>query len=109
MSFRKFWDHKVVHWIVVLVIFACTGFTLKYLIQWMCVWMGIEKYSVLYWISWIFPGLVIYQYVLLGYAWLFGKYAYFKARKQKMWKRIKGWFGGKKDEEAEHETIEGET
>lgn len=106
MSFRKFWDHKVVHWIVVLVIFACTGYTLKFTIQGLCQLVGIEKYSVLYWISWVFPGLVLYQFVLLGYAWVFGKYTYFRDKKKKMWNRMKGWFVKKEKEQIDEKESE---
>ena len=92
------------HWIVVLVIFACTGYTLKFMIQGLCLLLNIEKYSWLYWVSWFFPGLIVYQFVLLGYAWIFGKYAYFLEKKKRMWNRIKGWMGRKSADKIDEES-----
>ena len=90
-------NHKVVHIVLVLAVFTCTGFTVAWLGRQIVEWIGSERYSLGYWLMWIFAMLPIYNVIILGYAFIFGKFTFFRQKQIKTWKRIKGLFGGKSD------------
>ena len=89
-------NHKVVHIVLVLAVFTCTGFTVAWLGRQIVEWIGIERYSLGYWLMWIFAMLPIYNVIILGYAFIFGNFTFFRQKQIKTWKRIKGLFGGNK-------------
>ena len=78
---------------VILVVFACTGFTTMYTKRWIANGLGIEEEAT--WIKWVFNLLVIlplYQLILLGYGWLFGQFAFFWNFEKKMFGRLASVF-----------------
>ncbi|MCU0341038.1 MAG: prolipoprotein diacylglyceryl transferase [Spirosomaceae bacterium] len=80
---------------IILLVFACTGFSVMYLKRWMVEWMGIERK----WVVWTFNILVIlplYQVILLAYGWLFGQFQFFWRFEQRMFSRIAALFSSKK-------------
>lgn len=80
---------------VILLVFACTGFSVMYLKRWLVQWMGIEQT----WAVWTFNLLVIlplYQVILLMYGWVFGQFQFFWRFEQRMFKRIAMLFSRKK-------------
>lgn len=87
MSWR---DHKAVHWTLVLVVFACTGMTVARLCGWLVASMGQEKFGLVYWLM-LLALLPVYNVLLLVFGFIFGKFAYFRAKQKKMWKRMTGW------------------
>ena len=81
--------------LVILLVFACTGFTVMYTKRWMVKWLGIEA-TLAVWCFNILVILPLYQIVLLIYGWLFGQYQFFFQFEKKMFQRIRGLFFSKK-------------
>jgi len=84
--------------IIILVVFACTGFTVMFLkpVITDALFGGSEKplwFAILYWIL-ILP---FYNVVLLFYGFIFGKFSFFWEFEKRFFKRIFG--GGKKNKE----------
>lgn len=93
---KKRWNVKS-GWqvLVILLVFACTGFTVMYTKRWMFKWLGIEAT----WAVWcfnIFVILPLYQIILLIYGWVFGQYLFFLQFEKKMFQRIGSLFSQKK-------------
>jgi hypothetical protein len=81
--------------LVILLVFACTGFTVMYTKRWMIQWVKIESV----WATWTFNLLIIlplYQVILLMYGWLFGQFRFFWNFEQKMFRRLMNLFSRKK-------------
>lgn len=77
--------------IVVLIVFACTGFTVLYLKRPIVAFFisGEETniwFSVIYYIL-ILP---IYNIILLFYGFIFGQFSFFWAFEKRMWSRMTG-------------------
>ncbi len=72
------WDY-----ILILIIFAITGSTAAYLSKLIMPLTGIEN-TFLYIVVYILLITPIYQVLLLGYAFLFGKYRYFLDKQKKL-------------------------
>ena len=78
--------------IIVLLVFACTGFTVLLLKSPIIdlITTGQEEpstwFTVLYWIL-ILP---VYNTILLFYGFLFGQFSFFWAFEKKMWNRLTG-------------------
>lgn len=77
--------------ILVLIAFACTGFTVMYLKTPIVGWIGGGKangtlYTVLYYVF-ILP---IYNIILLIYGFVFGQFAFFWDFEKRMWYRMSG-------------------
>lgn len=89
-------DNKVVDVILILLVFTCTGFTVAWLGRQLVEAIAIERFSVGYWLIWIFAMLPIYNVIILGYAFIFGKFSFFRAKQIKTWNKLKGLFGNKK-------------
>ena len=82
-------ENKIVHWILVLATFACTGTVTARLDTFLTLQMGYEKYDWVWWVLLIVL-LPVYSVLLLGFAFIFGKFSFFKKKQQKMWGRILG-------------------
>lgn len=82
-------QHKIVHWILVLATFACTGTVTARLDTWLTVLMGFEKYDWVWWLL-LIALLPVYSIILLGFGFIFGKFSFFKEKQKKMWGRILG-------------------
>jgi len=80
---------------VILLVFACTGFTVMYTKRWMAQGLNIEST----WANWMFNILIIlplYQGILLMYGWIFGQFQFFWNFEQKMFRRLMNVFSRKK-------------
>ncbi|MEM7298304.1 MAG: DUF6787 family protein [Bacteroidota bacterium] len=85
--------------IIILIVFACTGMTSLYVKE------------ALYWIAgitpetteWIrityriFATFIAYQFLLLGYGWVFGQFQFFWAMEKKILRRFGIKIGGDKE------------
>ena len=79
---------------VILLVFACTGFSILYLKRLIYGWIGLDTQSAA-WLRWLVALVVVlplYQVVLLVWGWLFGKFAFFWAFEKRMMARILGLF-----------------
>lgn len=79
------------HYTVVLIVFAVTGSTAAIFPRWIMPWTGLESSD-----GWYIPVYIllitpIYQVLLLGYAFLFGKFRYFYEKQKKLFR----WLGRK--------------
>ena len=81
----KGWDY-----VIILVVFAVTGTTAAFVPRFLMPLTGLEK-GFLYGLVYFLLITPVYQVLLLGYAFLFGKFSYFY-EKQKM---IVRWIGKK--------------
>lgn len=85
--------------IVVLIVFACTGFTIKHLEKPVMGWvLGTEDYHFLFKVVFYVFILPVYFTVLLFYGFIFGQFRFFWVFEKKMWRRM---IGRKLDENAE--------
>lgn len=83
----KAWDY-----IIILVVFAVTGSTAALLPKYIMPLTGLIKGTPLYVIGYIVLITPIYQVLLLAYAFLFGKFAYFYEKQKKIFKWIGNLF-----------------
>ncbi len=79
--------HKFIHWVLVLSTFACTGTVTAKLGTWLALELGFEKYHLVWWLL-LIALLPVYSVLLLGFAFIFGKFSFFKEKQRKMWSRI---------------------
>lgn len=91
MSTRDWRSHKVVHVVLILLVFTCTGLSVARIGGWLAEWAGFERFSLAYWLMWIVALLPVYNVLLLVFAFIFGKYAYFRAKQRRMWQKMTGW------------------
>ncbi len=78
---------------VILVVFACTGFSSLYSKRWIYNALGWEADSWAWWqslLGTVFIVLPLYQVLLLGYGWLFGQFSFFWNFEKRMFSRILG-------------------
>jgi|GEM_PF-1981845 len=74
-----------VHGILVICVFACTGTTASWLSGLILdEILGLEKHTLVWWILWTIVVTPIYPFLLLGYAFILGKFSYFKDRQLKL-------------------------
>ncbi|GHB85208.1 DUF6787 family protein [Persicitalea jodogahamensis] len=82
---------------VILLVFACTGFSILYLKKILYGWMGVTAASP-GWLRWLLAIVVVlplYQVVLLMWGWLLGNFDFFWAFEKRMIARLSGLFGKK--------------
>ncbi|RPI73372.1 MAG: hypothetical protein EHM47_06255 [Ignavibacteriales bacterium] len=82
---------NTVDFLIVILVFACTGLTTLYVSSAITGFFGLEKWSFSYFIVWLLFILPIYHILLLGYAFLFGKFDYFWGRMKKIKSKIISW------------------
>lgn len=80
---KKFWQHRVTHIFMVLLVFAVTGTAVARISGPLTEAMGIEKFTFLYWVVWFVVLFPIYQVLLITVAFVFCKYSYFKNKQKK--------------------------
>ena len=80
---KEFLNNKWVHWTVVLLVFACTGTTTARIDNWLTELLGYEKYHLVWWLL-LVALLPVYNVLLLGFGWIFGKYDYFREKQRKL-------------------------
>jgi len=95
MSDKPWKDHKVVHVILVLLVFTCTGLSVARIGSWLAQWAGFERFSLSYWLMWIVALLPLYNVLLLCFAFLFGKFRYFREKQRRMLRKVGQWINGK--------------
>ncbi len=74
--------------IIILIVFACTGFTALYVKKFFFAWIGVEAEDPFWYrsIIWLITVLPAYQVLLLIYGTLFGQFTFF-------WNFLKKTFG----------------
>jgi hypothetical protein len=91
MNWQEWRERKPVHVTLILLVFTCTGLTVARLGVWLTGLAGIERFSWEYWLFWIFGLLPIYNVILLVYAFVFGKFQYFRAKQKRTWAFLTRW------------------
>lgn len=80
---------KAWHYTVILIVFAVTGSTAALLPKYIMPITQLEKGTFLYVLGYIILITPIYQVLLLGYAFIFGKFHYFYTKQRKLYLWIK--------------------
>lgn len=83
---QRFWDKKWVSTVQILLVFICTGTTTARVGSLWVEWMGIERFSWQYFVVFIFGLLPIYNIILLPFAFIFGKFKYFRDKQKRTWR-----------------------
>lgn len=89
---QKRWDLKN-GWqvLVVLIVFACTGFTVMFLKRPLFRWMQADpEYNTLFSVIYYLLILPVYNIILLFYGFIFGQFRFFWEFEKKMFRRISG-------------------
>ncbi|MCE7068646.1 DUF6787 family protein [Dyadobacter sp. CY326] len=84
--------------LIILIVFACTGFSVLYAKRGLFALIGINKQSP-DWLRWVVNILVIlplYQVILLAWGWIWGKFSFFWEFEKRMFSRIGGLFRRKR-------------
>lgn len=92
---RNGWDV-----LIILVVFACTGFSVLYVKRWSFELIGLNAQSP-GWLRWAVNILIIlplYQVILLIWGWIWGKFTFFWEFEKRMFSRIGGLFRKKSPE-----------
>jgi hypothetical protein len=92
---RNGWDV-----LIILVVFACTGFSVLYVKRWLFELIGLTEQSPT-WLRWTVNILIIlplYQVILLMWGWVWGKFTFFWEFEKRMFSRIGGLFRKKSAE-----------
>jgi hypothetical protein len=92
---RNGWDV-----LIILVVFACTGFSVLYVKRWLFELIGLTEQSPT-WLRWTVNILIIlplYQVILLIWGWVWGKFTFFWEFEKRMFSRIGGLFRKKSAE-----------
>ncbi len=77
--------------IIILVVFTCTGFSVLYIKKLFFGWVGIDEQTPA-WIRFcttLFVILPLYQVILLGWGWVFGKFNFFWEFEKKTFSRMR--------------------
>lgn len=83
---QSWWDY-----IIILLVFAVTGSTAALLPKFFMPYTGLVKGSFWYVFWYIILITPVYQVLLLGYAFIFGKFRYFYEKQKKIFR----WLGSK--------------
>lgn len=77
--------------LVVLVVFACTGFTVLFLKKPLFAWMKADpEYNTLFTVLYYIFILPIYNVILLFYGFVFGQFRFFWEFEKRMFSRMRG-------------------
>lgn len=77
--------------LVVLLVFACTGFTIMFLKRPLFRWINADpEYNTVFTILYYVLILPIYNIVLLIYGFIFGQFRFFWEFEKRMWRRMTG-------------------
>lgn len=91
MSWKAWSQNKVVHVILVLLVFSCTGLSVARIGRLLTEWLEVERFSLAYWLLWIVALLPVYNVLLLCFAFIFGKFTYFREKQKRTWRKMTGW------------------
>lgn len=78
--------------ILVLVVFACTGFTILFIKAPILDFFGVEKGGFLNTVLYLLLVLPLYQIFLLAYGFIFGQFNFFWEKEKQLFRRIAGVF-----------------
>ena len=92
---KKFLENKIVHFSIIMIVFACTGLTAARVGGFLGEWLGLDRATVLYWVVWVVAIFPLYQLMLLFYAFIFGKFKYFREKQKKTFRFLGRLFTGK--------------
>jgi hypothetical protein len=84
----KITKKNTLDFIIIIIVFALTGLTTVYVSSLITDILKLEKWSLPYIVVYIFLVFPTYQMLLLGYAFLFGKFDFFWGRIKKIISRI---------------------
>lgn len=79
--------------IVILVVFACTGFSVLYLEDLIFLWLKVPE-DKSWWVAvtlFVFVTLPLYNLILLVYGFIFGQFRFFLNFEKRFFKRLFGW------------------
>ncbi|MFY0653700.1 MAG: prolipoprotein diacylglyceryl transferase [Cyclobacteriaceae bacterium] len=77
--------------VIVLVVFACTGFTVLFLKEPIVGWIvGEGESSTLFTVLYYLFILPVYNIILLCYGFIFGQFSFFWEFEKRMWNRMTG-------------------
>lgn len=96
MQFNNEKLKKAWHFTIVILVFAVTGSTAALLPKYIMPLTHLEKGSFMYVLGYIILITPIYQVLLLGYAFIFGKFHYFYTKQRKLYFWIKSAFSKQK-------------
>ncbi|MBN3520851.1 hypothetical protein JYB62_12655 [Algoriphagus lutimaris] len=82
--------------ILVLVVFACTGFTILFIKAPILDFFGVEKGGFVNTLLYLLLVLPLYQIFLLVYGFLFGQFNFFWEKEKQIFRRIGSLFSKKK-------------
>ncbi|WPR74627.1 DUF6787 family protein [Algoriphagus sp. NG3] len=82
--------------ILVLVVFACTGFTILFIKNPVLDFFGVEKGGFINTFLYLLLVLPLYQIFLLIYGFIFGQFSFFWEKEKQIFRRIGGLFSRKK-------------
>ncbi|WP_422359356.1 DUF6787 family protein [Reichenbachiella sp.] len=89
-SLKNRWKlNSITQVVIVLIVFACTGFTVMFLKSPIVDWIGgSEEYQTLYTVLYYIFILPIYNIILLIFGFVFGQFAFFWGFEKRMWYRM---------------------
>lgn len=82
--------------ILVLIVFACTGFTILFIKNPVLDFFGVEKGGFVNTVLYLLLVLPLYQIFLLIYGFIFGQFQFFWEKEKQIMRRIAGVFSKKK-------------
>ena len=82
--------------VLVLVVFACTGFTILFIKNPILDFFGVEKGGFVNTFLYLLLVLPLYQIFLLIYGFIFGQFTFFWEKEKQIFRRIGGLFSRKK-------------
>lgn len=92
---KKKWEIKSnLQLFLILLTFACTGFTVVFIRPYLLDLLGLERENMAFW-HWILYILLVfpvYQVLLLMYGFLFGQFSFFWQKSKAMFNKIKSLF-----------------
>ena len=78
--------------VMVLVVFACTGFTILFIKNPILDFFGVEKGGFVNTVLYLLLVLPLYQIILLIYGFIFGQFDFFWEKEKQIGRRIAGLF-----------------
>jgi hypothetical protein len=82
--------------VLVLVVFACTGFTVLFIKNPILDFFGVDKHGFLNTILYLLLVLPLYQIILLIYGFIFGQFKFFWEKEKQIFRRIGEVFSRRK-------------
>ncbi|HEX9740092.1 MAG TPA: DUF6787 family protein [Ignavibacteriaceae bacterium] len=87
----KITKKKTTDFFVIIIIFALAGLTTVYVSSLITDFFGLDKWSLPYILVYVFLIFPTYHFLLLGYAFLFGRFDFFWGRIKKIKSKVVSW------------------